>query len=244
MNGLRLLACASLFGWWLLGTADANSLLAADTDGGTNFTDMHSAVEKSFRRTKLRDRKEGSYNEARGRPINVTDFKTLGMSGRLEYYVQTKRDPETDLVSSAIVTKTSFAEAVERESSAQTYTQRDLASRRKHQWRGYSVQYQVDGDMVLLASRDLPDRAKRAFFGQIETLRIPLSAEELFAPVKRGSAITITLHSDMSPDMQITLPFSYLVGFFAKASEHGLVSTEQAALATRLRAAIKAKAAD
>lgn len=241
MNRLTRLGFASLMALSATLVGAVPTAATADRTNGTNYVDMHSAVEKSFQRTKLRDRKEGSYNEARGRSINVTDFKTLGMSGRLEYYVVTKRHTDTDSVSSAIVTKTSVAETVERDSSAQSYTQRDQGSRRKHQWRGYSVQYQGAEGMVLLVSQDMPVRAKRAFFGQTETLKIPLSTEDLFAPVQRGSAITVTLHSDISPDMQLTLPFSYLVGFFAKASEHGLIGHENAALATRLRAAIKAK---
>ncbi len=241
MNRLIRLGFASLVALSAALADAAPTAATADRTNNTSFADMHSAVEKSFRRTKLRDKKEDSYNEARGRSITVTDFVTLGMSGRLEYYVVTKRHTDTDAVSSAIVTKTSFAESVERNSSAQSYAQRDLGSRRKHQWRGYSVQYQSTEGKVLLVSQDLPDRAKRAFFGQTEILKIPLSTEDLFAPVQRGSTITITLHSDISQDIQLTLPFSYLVGFFAKASEHGLIGGENAALATRLRAAIKAK---
>jgi len=243
MNRLTWLGFAGILALSII-VATAPVDATADRTNSISYADMHSALEKSFRRTKLRDRKDGRYNEARSRSVNVTDFKILGMSGRLEYYVLTKRDTDTDSVSSAIVTKTSFAETVERESSAQAYTQRDLGSRRKHQWIGYSVQYQGADGMVLLASQDLPDRAKRAFFGQAETLKIPLTTEDLFAPVRRGSGIIVTLHSDISPDMQVTLPFSYLVGYFAKASEHSLVNTEQAALANRLRAAIKVKASD
>lgn len=226
---LGVLAIASLF-------SPALTISAASDAGDVSFTNMHAAVERSYRRTKLRGPKEERHSQARGRAIRVTDQNHLGMNGVLEYYLLTEKDKDTGLISSEIIIGMKAAETLERDSSALAYIRRDNSG---YRWTSYSVQYQAGDTVKELSSQ--PKETETGVLRQGKKLAIPLGTSHLSAPLRHGSGIFVSLHSETAPPLRVKIPFSYLVGYIAKASEHGLIDADHAALAQRLRAAIKAK---
>lgn len=228
---------------WLLclsASFSAPQTSIAEDEARPSFTDMHAAVERSYRRTKLRGHTEQGYLQARGRPIRVADQNHLGMNGILEYYPFTEKDESTGRLSSQIIVSMKVAETLERDSSSLAYIRRDNSG---YRWTSYSVQYQA-GDTIKEIS--LPPREAEPEHGLLrpgKKITIPLGTAQLLMPLRHGSAIFVTLQSDTSPTLRMTIPFSYLVGYATKASEHGLIGANDAALVTRLHAAIKAKSA-
>lgn len=216
--------------------------VVADDAAVLSFTDMHKMAERAYRLTKFRDGTENTGSEARGQSLSARNFMILGRRGIIEYYLTSHRDAATGAVKSSIMVETTGSEAVEDDTTLLPASRRRTLGARMHQWNGYSVRYLKKAIPVDLAEATLEGRTSKARLGATEELEIPLKTIDLFAPVRVGSGINITLHSEVSDAMQLEIPFGYLVGYFARAAEEGYLADGDKQLVERLRAALRAKA--
>ncbi len=207
-----------------------------------SFKDMHKMAERAYRLTKFRDGSDNTSRKARGQSLSARNFMILGRRGIIEYYLATHRDAATGATSSWIMVETTGSEAVEDDTTLLPASRRRTLGARKHQWNGYSVRYQKKTTPIDLAVMTLEGRTSKARMGATEELEIPVTTNDLFAPVRVGSGISVTLHSEVSDDMQLEIPFGYLVGYFARAAEEGYLPDDDKKLVERLRAALRAKA--
>jgi|GEM_PF-1800174 len=214
----------------------------ADDAAVLSFADMHKMAERAYRLTKFQDGSENTGQEARGQSLSARNFMTLGRRGIIEYYLASHRDAATGATESWIVVETTGSEAVEDDTTLLPASRRRTLGARMHQWNGYSVRYLKKNSPVDLAAMTLEGRMGKARMGATEELEIPVTTNDLFAPVRVGSGINVTLHSEVSADMQIEIPFGYLVGYFARAAEEGYLPDADKKLVERLRAALRSKA--
>ena len=212
---------------------------ANGSDGSKSARAMYKATEKSYRLTKIKNRKNATTIEAQSRPINVKNFKVLGRRGLIEYYIVSELDQTTGESASKIVIETSGSEAVLEGGSAMPASQRQISGARKHQWNGYSVRYFKKAMLVEMAAQQLEGRTQKARSGSAEILEISINTTDLAKPIRFGSGISIVLHSKISPEMTLEIPFSFLVGYFAKVSGQGFLSEKEESIASQLREAIK-----
>ncbi|WP_286830660.1 MULTISPECIES: hypothetical protein [Kordiimonas] len=236
----QLILATLALGLCLLAPA-AGDATAEDT-AVLSFTDMHKMAERAYRLTKLYDGTEGTGQEARGQSLSARNLMILGRRGIIEYYVASHRDETTGTVRSWIVVETTGSEAVEDDTTLMPASRRRTAGARMHQWNGYTARYLKKNTLIDLAVATLEGRTGKARLGATEELEIPVETADLFAPVKVGSGIRVTLHSEVSGDMQLEIPFAYLVGYFARTAEENYLAAADKQLVERLRAALRAKA--
>lgn len=214
----------------------------ADDAAVLSFADMHKMAERAYRLTKFRNGSEDTGREAHGQSLSARNFMILGRRGIIEYYLTSHRDAATGATSSWIIVETTGSEAVEDDTTLLPASRRRTLGARMHQWNGYSVRYLKKSAPVDLAVMTLEGRTGKARMGPTEELEIPVDTTDLFAPVRVGSSISIALHSEVSDDMRLEIPFGYLVGYFARAAEQGYLPDADKKLVERLRAALRAKA--
>ncbi len=227
---------------WLTAMQPLSHGANAEDAAVLSFNDMHKMAERAYRLTKFRDGSENTGQEARGQSLSARNFMILGRRGIIEYYLITHRDAATGATSSWIMVETTGSEAVEDDTTLLPASRRRTLGARMHQWNGYSVRYLKKSAPVDLAVVTLEGRTAKARMGATEELEIPVDTTDLFAPVRVGSGISVTLHSEVSDDMRLEIPFGYLVGYFARAAEQGYLPDADKNLVERLRAALQAKA--
>lgn len=206
------------------------------------YGDMHKMMERSFRLTEVRDKQKATIKRATSRTVTMKNYVALGPRGTIEYCIETDLDRGTGAVTSKIVVKTRSSEAVEDDNNALPSSPRRTGSARKRQWNGYTLQYYRKDALMELGSSYSDSLTRKARFGSVEELAIPVDVAELMKPVRVGSGITVHLHSKISPEMRLEIPFAFLVGYFAKLTGENFLPEKDEGLIGKIRGAISAQA--
>lgn len=209
-----------------------------------NANAMRRIHEKSYRLTKISKQRKQKNLKATSQELWARDFKVLGKQGRIKYYVASEFGMQPSDSTSTIIIDTISSETVEGTSTALPSSPRRTGGGSKKQWHGFSAYYFKRNEVIRLKSMLDEQRKKRAQFGSRERIEVQLQTKELFRPIRFGSGLTITLHSDLSDDMTLEIPFAFLTGYFAKLAETGALTEKQATLSKRIGQAIQAQSSD
>ncbi len=214
---------------------------SAKKAAGQSIEDMHRMLERSFRLTDVGEREKATIKRATSRTITIKSYVVLGARGRIEYCIVTDLDKASGTSMSRIVVKTRSSEAVEDANTLLPSSPRKTGSARKRQWNGYTLQYHKKDVPVELASQYSDTLTRKARFDSIEELTIPIDTSGLVKPVRFGSSIRLTMHSKISMDMQLEIPFAFLAGYLAKLADEGFLPEKDQVLMGKLRDAIRAQ---
>ena len=206
-----------------------------------NLEDMSAAMDVSFRQTKIENNEETGVLTASSWEMGAKDFMALGARGWVKYYVVASLDKSGTLTTNIIV-KTMASEAVEDEDAFMPAPPRNSSRARRLQWDGYELRYHRRDAVMTLASEESSEGLGKAYSGLMEEVIIPIELDDLLKPVRVGSGINILLSSKRSTEMELDLPFGFLVGYLSKISTEGFLPDEDKIFVGKLSQAIKSQA--
>lgn len=217
---------------------------AAQEEMQQNEDDMHQVMQRSYRMTYVGITKDSEKKVAVSRVVPIRDYALLGTQGKLSYSIQSTLNSGPNSVQSSLHVVTTASEAVENPSLTFMGGARTATRSTKKQWSNYSLKYYRREEEMALSEIRAEIVNNQLKTGLVEELAIPIDVAELMAPLKVGSGLHLTLHSNLSGDKELQFPFAYLVGYLAKLSEEGFLSEKDQAFVGKLKGAIDNLARD